>query len=222
MFGGHPSCSEGDEHKIAFQTRYGLFEPTVMHVGTPSFPADIEGYMYNVIMEALDDFDSTYMDDLLVYSSLEKDDVKHIKWVLQNVLEAGLYLELEKCEFHEEAVNDLELIVSTKGISINPEKVETVWNWSREKTTANGRFNNLFEVPQLHRICHCYQHFIPKHSEIEEPFTTLTSKNIPFRWESEQQLAFGKMVVALTMASIPPHVDQEREVIIETDASDYV
>jgi hypothetical protein len=40
----------------------------------------------------------------------------------------------------------LGLIISTKGISMDEDKVETVRNWSREKKTENGRFNNLFEV----------------------------------------------------------------------------
>jgi len=30
---------EGDEHKLAFQTRYGLFEPRVMQFGTTNAPA---------------------------------------------------------------------------------------------------------------------------------------------------------------------------------------
>jgi hypothetical protein len=31
---------EGEEHKLAFWTRYGLFEPLVMQFGTTNAPAD--------------------------------------------------------------------------------------------------------------------------------------------------------------------------------------
>jgi len=68
---------------------------------------------------------------------------------MQRLLDAGLYLNPEKCEFHKETVRYLGLSISTKGISMDQDKVETVWNWSREKKTENGWLNNLFQVQQF-------------------------------------------------------------------------
>jgi hypothetical protein len=51
---------EGDEHGLSFQTRYGLFEPTVMQFGTTIAPADFQVYINNTIQEALDNFLSAY------------------------------------------------------------------------------------------------------------------------------------------------------------------
>ena len=141
---------------------------------------------------------------------------------MQRLLEAGLYLKPEKCEFHKETVRYLGLIISTKGISMDEDKVETVRNWSKEKKTEKGRLNNLFEVQQFLGFCNYYRRFIPKYSEKAEPLTRLTKKDEPFVWGSEQQLAFETMVTAFTTAPALRHFDHEREVIIETDASDYV
>jgi hypothetical protein len=55
-----------------------------------------------------------------------------------------------------------------------------------------------------------------------EPFTQLTKKEEPFVWESEQQLAFETTITAFTMAPALRHFNHEREVIIETDALNYV
>ena len=41
-------------------------------------------------------------------------------------------------------------------------------------------------------------------------------------WEAEQQLPFEMMATAFTTAPALRHFDHEREVIIETDASEYV
>jgi len=213
---------EGDEHKLAFRTRYGLYEPTVMQFGTTNAPADFQGYINNAIREVLDDFASAYLDDVLIYSDSEEEHVGHVKWIMQRLLEAGLYLKPEKCEFHKETVRYLGLIISIKGISMDEDKVETVRNWSKEKKTENGRLNNLFEVQQFLGFCNYYRRFIPKYSEKAEPLTRLTKKDEPFVWESEQQLAFKTMVTAFTTAPALRHFDHEREVIIETDASDYV
>jgi hypothetical protein len=109
-----------------------------------------------------------------------------------------------------------------KGISMDEDKVETVLNWSREKKIENGRLNNLFEVQQFLRFCNYYHRFIPKYSEKAELLTKLTKKDEPFVWGAEQQLAFKTMVTAFMTAPALQYFDHEREVIIETDASDYV
>jgi len=213
---------ERDQHKLAFRTRYGLFEPPVIQFGITNAPVDFQGYINNAIREALDDFASAYLDDVLIYSNSEEEHIGHVKWIVQRLLEAGLYLKPEKCEFHKETGRYLGLIKSTKGISMDEDKVETIRNWSRENKTKNGRLNNLFEVQQFLGFCNYYQRFIPTYSEKAEPLTKRTMKNEPCVWESGEQLAFQTMITAFTTALELRHFDHEREVIIETDASDYV
>ena len=140
---------KGDKHKLAFRTRYGLFEPLVMQFGTTNAPADFQGYINDTIQEALDRFASAYLDDLLIYSNSIKDHEEHVKWIMARLLKAGLYLKPDKCEFHKETVKYLGLIISTKGVSMDPDKADTVRNWSHEKKTTNDRLNNLFEVQQF-------------------------------------------------------------------------
>ena len=110
----------------------------VMQFGTTNASADFQGYINNAIREALDDFASAYLDDILIYSDSEEEHVGYVKWIMQRLLEAALYLKPEKCEFHKETVRYLRLIISTKGIAMDEHKIETVQNWSREKKTQNG------------------------------------------------------------------------------------
>jgi hypothetical protein len=171
---------KGDEHKLAFRTRYGLFEPLVMQFGTTNAPADFQGYINNTIREALDVFASAYLDDILIYSDKMEEHEQHVKWVMERLLQAGLYLKPEKCEFHKDTVKYLGLVISTKGISMDQDKVETVKIWSREKKTANGRLHYLFEIQQFLGFCNYYRWFIKGYSDIAEPLTTLTKKDIEF------------------------------------------
>jgi len=99
---------------------------------------------------------------------------------MQCLLEVGLYLEPEKCEFHKETVQYLGLIISTRGISMDEDEVETVRNWGREKKTKNGRLNNLFEVQQFLEFCNYYRQCIPEYPENAVPLTRLTEKDEPF------------------------------------------
>jgi hypothetical protein len=73
---------EGDEHQLAFHTRYRLYEPTVMQFGTTNAPADFQGYINNAMREALDDFASAYLDDVLIYSDSEEEHIGHVQWIM--------------------------------------------------------------------------------------------------------------------------------------------
>jgi len=153
---------EGDEHKLAFRSRYGLFEPTVMQFGTTKASVDFHGYMNNAIREAVDEFGSAYLDDVLIYCDSEEEHIGHVKWIRQCLLEVGLYLNPEECKFHKETVRYFGLIISTKGISMDEAKVETVQNWSREKKTENGRLNTIFEVQQYLGFCKYFRRLIQR------------------------------------------------------------
>jgi len=75
---------------------------------------------------------------------------------MQRLLEAGFYLKPEKCEFYKHTVKYLGLFISTKRISIDEDKVETVRVRSWGKKTANGRLKNLLEVQQFPGFCNYY------------------------------------------------------------------
>jgi hypothetical protein len=157
-----------------------------MQFGTTNAPADFQGYINNTIREALDVFSSAYLHDILIYSNTMQEHEKHVKWVMERLLQAGLYLKPEKCEFHKETVKYLGLVISTKGISMDSDRIEMVKNWSREKKTVNGRLNYLFEVQQFLGFCNYYRRFIKGYSDIAEPLTRLTKKDVQLEWLEEQ------------------------------------
>jgi len=213
---------EGDEHKLAFRTRYGLFEPLVMQFGTTNAPGDFQRYINDTIREALYHFAPAYLDNILIYRNSIEEHEEHVKWMMERLLNAGLYLKPEKCEFHKTTVEYIGLIISTKGISMDQDMVDTVRNWAREKKTENGRLNNLFEVQQFLGFCNYYRRFIKGYSDIAEPLTRLTKKDAPCEWLEDQQRAFEEMIRKFTTAPTLRHFDHNREVVIETDASVYV
>jgi len=128
-----------------------------MQFGMTNASMGVQGYINDTIREAFDDCASAYLDVIVIYSDSEEEHVDHVKYVMKRLLDAGLYLKPEECEFHKESVRSLGLTISTKGISMNEDKVETVRNWSREKKTKNGRLNNLFEVQQFLRFRNYYR-----------------------------------------------------------------
>ena len=47
-------------------------------------------------------------------------------------------------------------------------------------------------------------------------------KNVPWQWNSEQKAAFEVLKEVFTSAPILQHIDYERAIVVETDASDYL
>lgn len=206
--------AEGEEWKTAFRTRYGHFEYTVMPFGLTNAPATFQHFINDCVREYLDIFCTAYLDDILIYSdSLEEHQV-HVEKVLEALKANGILLKPEKCEFHTQSTTYLGLIIEPNGIRMDPKKVETVQNWTTPKTVK--------DVQAFLGFANFYRRFIYGFSKIAAPLSALTKKDKTWSWTSEAQVAFNALKEAFTTAPILAHFDPEKEIIVETDASDYV
>jgi hypothetical protein len=95
-----------------------------------------------------------------------------VQQVLQRLREYGLYAKLEKYSFDCKQVEFLGYVVPSKGISMDPTKVQMVLDW---------------KTPQLVRDVQCflgfanfYRKFIKGYSTIILPLMQLTKKNQTF------------------------------------------
>jgi hypothetical protein len=77
-------------------------------------------------MPELDKFVIMFIDDILVYSENKKDHTKHLRIVLTRLRDHQLYAKFSKCEFWLKTVPFLGHVLSNKGISVDPGKVQEV------------------------------------------------------------------------------------------------
>ena len=66
------------------------------------------------------------MDDILIYSLSQEEHTKHVKMILQWLREANLQVDINKSEFNVTKTKFLGLIISTKGIEIDPKKIKVI------------------------------------------------------------------------------------------------
>ena len=109
---------EGDKWKIAFRTCYGHFEYRVMPFGLVNTPVMFQGYINGVLHDCLDVTCLAYLDDILIFSEDEAEHTEHVREVLRHLSKAGLYLNLEKCEFWTKRVGFVGYIVTPGGIAM--------------------------------------------------------------------------------------------------------
>ena len=168
---------KGDEHKAAFITNQGLFEPTVMFFGLTNSPATFQ-MMMNMIFakEIAEGWLIVYMDDILVAT---KDDQEFhnqcVHWMLKKLKKHDLYLKLEKCIFDQKRIEFLGVILEGGMVQMDPAKVKGVADWPPPK--------NITDIHSFLGFTGFYHYFIPNYSLITCPMIQLTQKNIPFDWD---------------------------------------
>ncbi len=102
------------EDFTTFVTSMGAFKYHVLPFGLTGGPGLYQRYMNDTLFDFLNDFCQVYLDDILIYSKTKKAPREHVRKVLRKLREAGLQVDIEKCEFHVQEAKFLGLIVSTE------------------------------------------------------------------------------------------------------------
>ena len=85
-------------------------------------------------------------------------------------------------------------VVSTLGVSMDPEKVEAIMSWERPKS--------VFEIRSFLGLAGYYRRFIKDFSRLAAPMTRLTRKEVKFEWNDLCERAFHELKRRLTSAPI--------------------
>ena len=202
------------EELTTFRTRYGSYKCKVLPFGLTNGPATYQRYMNDVLFDYLDNFCTAYLDDILIYSDNELEHEAHVKKVLQRLRDAGLQVDLKKCEFNVTRTKYLGFIVTTDGIEVDPDKVTAVVGWKPP--------HNVKGIQSFLGFCNFYRRFIKDYSLVAKPLVQLTRADVPFVFDKACWDAFEELKLRLTSAPLLRHYQPEYECMIETDASDGV
>ena len=126
-----------DIPKIAFVTRYGQYEFTIVSFGLTNAPTYFMNMMNKVFMEELDKFVVVFIDDILVYSATTEEHEQHLRVVLEKLRQNQLYAKFNKCEFCLEEVVFLGHILTAEGVAIDAAKIEAVKEWEQPRNATD-------------------------------------------------------------------------------------
>lgn len=120
---------KSDRHKTAFITRYGLFEHTRMGMGLCNAPANFLRAMQLILTGLTWTKVLVYLDDVVVLGSDFVSSLRNLREAFDRFRHLNLKLKPKKCALFQKEVEFLGKIVSSRGISISPTKLESVKNW---------------------------------------------------------------------------------------------
>nr|GEV99093.1 reverse transcriptase domain-containing protein [Tanacetum cinerariifolium] len=150
-------------------------------------------------------------DDILIYSKNEKEHEEHLKAILGLLKEEKLYAMFSKCEFWIPKVQFPGHVIDSRGIHIDPAKIESVKDWASPKTPT--------EIRQFLGLAGYYRRFIEGFSKIAKSMTKLTQKAIKFDWGEKEENAFQLIKQKLCSAPILALPEGSEDFVVYCDAS---
>ncbi|GKA62584.1 putative reverse transcriptase domain-containing protein [Tanacetum coccineum] len=112
----------------SFVTRYGHYEFQVMPFGLTNAPAVFMDLMNRLCKPYLNNFVIVFIDNILIYSKNKEEHGEHLKIILELLTKEQLYAKFSKCDFWLESVRFLNHVINSKGVHVDPAKIEAIKN----------------------------------------------------------------------------------------------
>ena len=182
-----------------------------MPFGLTNAPAAFMKMMNGIFRDFLDEFVIIFIDDILVYSRSKEDREKHLRVVLGWLRGQKLFAKLSKCSFWQKSIGFIGHIVSDQGVSVDPEKIQTIRDWTHPR--------NATEVRSFLGLAGYYRKFVKGFASLAQPMTQLTGKDVKFAWNERCEKCFSALKDMLTSAPILVLPEADQPYVVYTDAS---
>lgn len=154
-----------------------------------------------------------YMDDIVVLAVNETEAIERLKMVFDCAAKAGLNISWKKCQFLQRSIEFLGHVIENGEIKPSRQKSKAVRNFL-EPTTIK-------KLQSFLGLTGFFRKFIKHYAIIAKPLTDLLRKNVEFKFDKEQRMAFETLKMKLSSDPVLKIYQQEAETQLWTDASKY-
>ena len=193
-----------------FITPYGRYCFNKLPFGISSAPELFQKRMNNILrgLEGV----LCLMDDILIFAK-DMEHHKRVTSVLIRIKEAGVTLNMDKCEFAKSKITFLGHLIDENGIQADPAKTSSILQM--EPPT---------NVPELRRFLGMVNQlgkFSRNLAELTQPLRELLSKKQAWLWGPNQEQAFSSIKNELSQPTTLTLYNPEAQTKVSADASSY-
>lgn len=194
----------------AFNTPDAVYSYNVMSFGLRNTPATFQQLM-NRVVAGLEEC-AVYLDVLVMYSNSWEEHLSRIQLLFKRLKEAGLTVNLAKCEFARAMVTYLGKVVGHGVVRPVNAKIEAIEKYPPPCTKR--------ELMRFLGLVGYYRTFCRNFSEIVAPLTDLLKASRTFVWSSTCQDAFDNVKALLISAPVLAAPQWDRPFKMHVDASE--
>ena len=151
-----------------------------------------------------------YLDDIIIYSESFEEHKREVKNLIEKLTSCNLRINFEKSEFFKKETILLGFRISTKGISIDPKKIEQIQRWP---LPTSGK-----QLEQYLGLINYFRNHIPRSSTLLSEFNEL-KKVDKFELSNKLKNQFYKLIQLIVEAPTLIYADDSKEFKLATDAS---
>jgi hypothetical protein len=200
---------EGDIHKTAVITPFGLWEFLRMPFGLRNAGQSFQRFMDEVLSGL--DFAFCYLDDILIGSSTPDEHLLHLHLVLQRLQQYGLVLNMEKCEIGRPGIDFLGHHITAEGASPITKHVEVIQSFPQPQDKK--------QLQSFLGLVNFYRRFIPAAAQILLPLTDALRGEAAWTWTPAMNHSFGLIKQTLSSVATLTHPDPAADLCLAVDAS---
>ncbi|QQP52897.1 Galactose-1-phosphate uridylyltransferase [Caligus rogercresseyi] len=206
---------EGDKHKTAITTPFGLYEFNYLPFGLRNAGSTFQRFMNKILNKF--SFTFTYLDDILIFSSNKEEHLEHIELVLKTLNQFKLRVAVEKCEFFKENIEFLGVQIAQNGISPSKNKLSVIKSFQKPVSPS--------ELRRFLGMIGFYRHLIPNFADLVLPLTEMirvSDMKKDLIWTEKEISSFEETKNRLDSICCLPFLDPECNIFhLVTDASNY-
>ena len=110
-----------------------------------------------------------YLDNIIIFSKNEEENLKHIEIIFQKLKAAGLKLKESKCDFFKREIHYSGHLISVDRIQLLPEELDSIHNMPKPRSPK--------EIKQFLGLTGYHRKFVPRFSDISRPLMKLWTVN---------------------------------------------
>ena len=212
----HLELDEESANLTTFNTPDGRYRFNRMPFGISS-AADEAQEMVEKHFSDLDNDENkailAIFDDLIIATDELTDHKAAVRTVFQRARDRNIKFNLQKIQFCVSEVKYLGHIISSKGVTVDPEKVNAIINMPKPQKRA--------DVQRYLGMVNYLAKFIPNLSKISLPLRSLLKKVTQWNWNHEHDASMEQIKTALTSSPVLAFFDVSLPVTLQVDASSH-
>ena len=174
-----------DQQKIAFTCAWGTYCWNVMPFGLKNVGATYQRAMTTIFHDMMHKNMEDYVDEILAKSKKRDAHLDDLEVILDRMEQFQLRLNPKKCAFGVTSRKLLVFIISTKGIEVDPKKVQAIMDMPPPK--------NISQMRSLQGHLQSIRRFISQLVDIAQPFNKNLHKGVKCIWNDKCQRSMDQI-----------------------------